>query len=107
VALGGPLDVDVTSGATLKLDLSASTDPDGDQLRYSWWQYREAGTFKGDVAIRNAGPGIAEVQIPANAAPGQTVHLIGEVTDSGKPSLTRYSRVIATVRTASKPPNAR
>jgi hypothetical protein len=107
VALGGPLDVDVTSGATLKLDLSASTDPDGDQLRYSWWQYREPGTFKGDVAIRNAGPGIAEVQIPANAAPGQTVHLIGEVTDSGKPSLTRYSRVIATVRTASKPSNAR
>jgi Protein of unknown function (DUF1593) len=100
VALSGPVDVDVTPGAVLKLDLSASTDPDGDQLRYSWWQYREPGSFKGEVTIRDADAGVAQVQIPQNATPGQTIHLIGQVTDSGKPPLTRYTRVIATVRAA-------
>jgi hypothetical protein len=107
VALSGPADVDVTPGSTLKLDLSASTDPDGDQLRYSWWHYREPSSFKGEVTIRNAGADVTEVQIPPNATPGQTVHLIGQVTDSGKPSLTRYTRVIATVRAASRAATAR
>jgi hypothetical protein len=86
----------VTPGSVLRLDLGASTDPDGDQLRHSWWQYREPGTFKGEVTIRDAGAGVSQVQIPQDAAPGQTIHLIGQIIDSGKPPLTRYTRVIAT-----------
>ena len=35
--------------------------------------------------------------VPPNAAPGQTIHLILEVTDDGTPALTRYQRVIVTV----------
>jgi hypothetical protein len=107
VALSGPVDVDVTPGSVLKLDLGASTDPDGDQLRYSWWQYREPGTFKGEVTIRDAGVGVSQVQIPQDATPGPTIHLIGQVTDSGKPPLTRYTRVIATVRAAARTSTAR
>jgi hypothetical protein len=107
VALNGPVDVDVTPGSTLTLDVSASTDPDGDPLRYSWWTYRDAGTFKGNVTIRDAGASVAQVQIPPDATPGQTIHLIGEVSDSGKPPLTRYTRVIATVRAASRTPSTR
>jgi hypothetical protein len=107
VALGGPLDVEVTPGSTLKLDLSASTDPDGDELRYSWWHYREPGTFKGEVTIREGSRGVVQAQIPQDAKHGETIHFVGQVTDSGKPSLTRYTRVIATVRNAARTPTAR
>jgi hypothetical protein len=50
---------------------------------------------------------VAQVQIPQDAAPGQTIHLIGEVTDLGKPALTRYTRVIATVRAPARNSNVR
>jgi hypothetical protein len=35
--------------------------------------------------------------VPRDATPGQTIHLILEVQDSGTPPLTRYQRVIVTV----------
>jgi hypothetical protein len=82
----------------VKLSVKGSTDPDGDKLSYSWWQYREMGTYKGEVSIRDADRAVASVQIPTDAKFGDTFHLIAEVTDAGKPPLTRYARVIVTVR---------
>ena len=78
--------------------MAGSSDPDGDKLGYSWWQYREPGTYKGEVTLRDAERATASVQIPADAKAGETIHLIGEVTDSGKPPLARYARIIITVR---------
>ncbi len=98
VSLAGPEDIGAAPGATVALDVSGSGDPDGDRLHYSWWQYREPGTYKGVVAIKDADKGLASVQVPADAKPGDTIHLIAEVTDAGKPPLTRYARVIVTVR---------
>lgn len=100
VALGGSVDVDAAPSQTVKLDLSASTDPDGDGLRFQWWQYREPGSYKGEVSIKEPGAAATSVTVPADAKAGDTVHLIGQVTDSGKPPLTRYTRVIVTVRAA-------
>jgi hypothetical protein len=37
------------------------------------------------------------MEVPSDAKPGQTIHLIGQVTDVAKPPLTRYVRVIVTV----------
>ena len=39
-----PITIDAEIGAPNALDASASTDPDGDDLRYSWFFYPEAGT---------------------------------------------------------------
>jgi hypothetical protein len=36
--------------------------------------------------------------VPADAKPGQTIHLILEATDSGTPALTRYQRVVLTIQ---------
>lgn len=90
-------------GAPLTLDIGASTDPDGDPLRFSWWQYQEPGTYRGTVAISDAHRGIASMRVPDAANTGDTIHLIGQVTDSGTPPLTRYTRVIVTVGSARAP----
>jgi len=98
VSLEGPNDVEAAQGATVKVSVKGSADPDGDKLSYSWWQYREPGTYKGEVTIRDAEKAAASVEIPANARPGETIHLVAAVTDAGKPPLARYARVIVTVR---------
>jgi hypothetical protein len=96
--LTGPMDLEVEPGAAVNLDLSASGDPDSDKLSFKWWVYREPSTYKGKVAIADAGTAVATAKVPADAKHGETIHFIGEVTDSGKPALTRYVRVIATVK---------
>ncbi len=81
-----------------KVRLSGTaTDPDGNQLKYLWWQYKEAGTFTESVNIENAGNKNISIVIPAGAEKGKTIHMILQVTDDGIPSLTRYQRVIITV----------
>jgi len=36
--------------------------------------------------------------VPSDAVEGQTIHLILEATDDGEPALTRYQRIVITVR---------
>jgi hypothetical protein len=98
VNLAVPKDVEAAPGATVKLSVAGSIDPDGDKLSYSWWQYREPSTYKGEVVVWDAGSAVASMQVPADAKTGDTIHLIAEVTDAGKPPLTRYARVIVTVK---------
>jgi len=97
VRLKCPADMTVKSGEIIKLKGTA-IDHDGDLLSYSWWQYREAGTFDDSVNIENPTGKTASVVIPGGAEPGQTIHMILQVTDDGEPTLTRYQRVIITVK---------
>ena len=91
-----PVDIKVKAGVTIKLDASNSTDPDGDNLFFKWWNYFDAGTYKG-LEISDANSVKTRISIPRDALPGETIHMICEVTDSGTPSLTRYQRVIITI----------
>jgi hypothetical protein len=36
----------------------------------------------------------ATLLVPADAKPGQAIHIICEMTDNGTPPLTRYQRVV-------------
>jgi len=97
VTLGHAADLTTAPGATVKL-IARATDPDGDKLSYRWWQYQEAGTYQGSIPIKRAAKKKASITIPEDAKPGQCVHLICEVTDAGLPPLTRYQRVVVTVK---------
>lgn len=97
VVLAHPQDLTARPGDSVGLSATGSRDPDGDRLSYRWWQYRDAGTYPGAVEIRDALRPAASLTMPGDAAEGQTIHLIGEVTDDGTPRLTRYQRVVVTV----------
>ncbi|HSC55502.1 MAG TPA: DUF1593 domain-containing protein [Phnomibacter sp.] len=90
------LDIKAKAGKIIVLDASASTDPDGNSLHFTWWHYAEAGSYKGK-AIETSTTAKTTITIPKDALPGQTIHMICEVSDSGTPSLTRYQRVIITI----------
>lgn len=80
-------------GASVTLDASASHDPDGDNLKFSWWVLSEAGTSSREITISGGDSSQATVAVPSDAA-GKTVHVICEVTDDGTPQLTSYRRII-------------
>jgi len=90
-------DIEASPGEKIRLQVKAS-DPDGNSLKYSWWQYKEAGTLDDTVQIENSDSKNASIVIPAGAEAGKTIHIIAEVSDDGTPGLIRYKRVIITIK---------
>ncbi|QDV25200.1 pectinesterase family protein [Aureliella helgolandensis] len=97
VSLVNALNLKVQPGEVVKLSARLSWDPDGDDLEYRWWQYREAGTVDHTVEIQNARTQDAMLIVPTACVPGQTLHVICEVADTGTPQLTRYQRVVVEI----------
>jgi hypothetical protein len=88
----------VKSGEQFHLSAAGTTDPDGDSLSYLWFQYPEAGTYKGRVSFAPYSPNLYDVPVTAPIVDSAvTIHFILKVTDKGTPALTRYKRVIVTV----------
>jgi Cellulose-binding Sde182, nucleoside hydrolase-like domain/Cellulose-binding protein Sde0182, C-terminal domain len=90
-------DISVKPGSMVRLR-GIAIDPDGDHLNYTWWQYKEAGTCDESLKIDTVDEKGAVVHIPSGTKPGKTIHLILEVTDDGTPNLTRYQRIVVTVK---------
>ncbi len=97
VKIDGAREVGVRPGAAVRIQGIVS-DPDGNQVTVHWWQDKEAGTFPGDATLATTEAASTSVRVPADATPGQTIHVILEATDDGAPTLTRYQRVVLTVR---------
>ncbi|HKW18894.1 MAG TPA: nucleoside hydrolase-like domain-containing protein [Terriglobales bacterium] len=97
VSIKGRLDISARLGDTVQLEGEVS-DPDQNTVTVKWWQYNDAGTYPGDITISAPTELKTTFRVPDDAKPGQTIHVILEATDSGTPPLTRYQRVIVTVR---------
>lgn len=83
----------VEPGKTLRLDASATTDPDGDRLDFEWFSYAEAGSYRGTWRLpQQQGPAI-EFEPPPDLGEAE-MHLVLRVSDAGEPPLARYQRVI-------------
>lgn len=88
-----PLRLNPVPGSTVPIDASASFDPDGNKLSFSWWILPEAGTYTNGSKISENHASQITVEVPKDSA-GKSFHLICEVTDDGTPPLTSYRRII-------------
>ncbi len=88
--------VKAKSGKEVFLDGSKSYDPDGDSLTFKWWIQPEAGTYNGQLMIKDANSAKPSVMIPTDAA-GKSIHVILEINDNGEPMLTSYRRIVINV----------
>jgi hypothetical protein len=97
VKIDRELDLTAKPGTTIQLSAEKSSDPDGDEITYNWWFYKEASTYKGEIEIKNPVRKDVRFTLPENVQNGKTVHIICEITDNGVPQLTRYKRIIVEV----------
>jgi hypothetical protein len=98
VKLAHAWDMKVRPGNRVSLSAKGTSDPDGDELTYQWWQYYEVDTYDGTIEIRDAGKQDASFTVPDDAGIGKTIHIICEVKDTGRPQLIRYQRVVVDVK---------
>jgi hypothetical protein len=94
-------------GERVRLSAEGSSDPDGNPLSYEWFYYAEAGSLViatgrsgAPVAIEKSKERDGSFIVPEKFFKPGTMHIILAVTDSGSPALTRYRRVIVTVKEA-------
>lgn len=81
------------AGTSVTIDASGTSDPDDDNLTYSWWILSAAGTYQQDVVLSGRDTDQVTVDVPSNSA-GKSFHVILEVTDDGIHNLTGYRRII-------------
>jgi hypothetical protein len=84
----------VKAGEKVAIDASATTDPDSDELTYEWLVYPEPTGFTGELpAIDHSNEAKASLSFPPVDQP-TSLHIVLIVTDSGRPPLTRYARMV-------------
>jgi hypothetical protein len=96
VAVRGGARISARPGEVVRLE-GAASDPDGNALAVRWWRWKDVDTYPGDVSLSDPTALATRLQVPADAAAGQTIQLVLEATDDGRPALTRYQRVVVSV----------
>jgi hypothetical protein len=96
VAVRGSARVSARPGETVRLEGTAS-DPDGNGVGVRWWRWKEVDTYPGEVSFSDPTALTTRLEIPDDAQPGQSIQLVLEATDDGRPPLTRYQRVVVSV----------
>ena len=97
VKIAGASRRSVAPGARVELSAEGSSDPDGDALSYRWEYYPEPGTYRGPLEIVNGDKAKASFVVP-DSATSKTIHVVLTVTDAGEPALSRYARVVTTIK---------
>ena len=93
--ISAPTELSAKAGKAISVKATV-TDPDGNDVALKWQQFK-VGSYDGDIALTNTDKRTVKLTVPADAQPGQTIHLILSATDNGSLPLTRYHRVVITV----------
>ncbi|MCP9769198.1 DUF1593 domain-containing protein [Lacihabitans sp. LS3-19] len=96
ITVKGGKNLSVKPGQKVKIN-AETADPDGNKIAVKFWQYEDVGTSKEKLIINTKG-NTATFTLPKKTASGSTFHVIVEGTDDGSPALTRYQRVVLTVK---------
>lgn len=89
------LELAAKSGETVKISAAGSIDPDANALTSTWFVYREAGTFIGEVKLSAMSGETISLVVPAVKKP-EMIHVILQIEDNGTPSLFACRRAIIT-----------
>lgn len=91
-----PVRISVKPGQEIRLDAAGSSDPDGDAVRYHWFQYREAGVQNRAAEAKLS---VSEGQSTTFTAPTRNgeYHIILQARDDGVLPLYSYRRAIISV----------
>ena len=99
VKLNHPTEITVKSGQSINFDAYGSYDPDGDSISYLWFHYPEAGSYEGGVLATGGAENFDRYVVSAPAVDEEvTAHFILRLTDKGTPALSRYQRIIVTIK---------
>lgn len=74
--------------------VAETSDPDGDELNFQWWQYEEVDSYQKKVDLVAVPQPSCQVTVPDDIQPGEDIHIILEVSDKSDQPFTRYRRII-------------
>lgn len=97
VLLSHPDQITVKSGEDFTLDAFNTTDPDGGNISFLWFNYPEAGTYKTKIKVNGAENVYKAYFTAPKVDKEETAHFIVKATDKGVPQLSRYKRVIVRI----------
>jgi len=86
-------------GEKVILNSKKTTDPDKNEISYTWWHYHFAGDkpYQKEIEINHKNRKKATIKIPEDAT-GKDIHIILTIEDNGTPSLKSYHRLIISVQ---------
>ncbi len=96
VVIHGELNRSVKGTEEIILDATGTSDPDGNNLSFYWFHYREAGSYEGTVIIEDPTSLKTSMSFKDPNKKG-IIHIILQVKDDGNPCLFRYARIIINV----------
>jgi len=97
IVLSHPEKIILKSGQGYNLDAFESSDPDGDNISFLWFNYLEAGSYQHEIKIEGAENAHNAYIVMPQVEKEETAHFILKVTDKGQPALSRYKRVVVTI----------
>ncbi|HHZ92096.1 TPA: DUF1593 domain-containing protein [Candidatus Poribacteria bacterium] len=92
----GVITLRVKSGEEVTLSAAGTFDPDGHNILYYWFVYKEVSDYKGKIVIDGAENQEASLIAPEVDLP-QNIHVVLQVKDGGEPCLYSYRRIIVSV----------
>jgi hypothetical protein len=83
----------IKSGESIILNAEDSYDLNNNDLYFSWYFYKEVSSYKGELIIDQSDTKQIKIIAPVVNAT-ETIHILLTVTNSGKPALRSYKRIV-------------